>query len=175
MTQQAHDTTAASGARQFISILVGEEEYGVEITAIREIRGWTPTTSLPGTPRHMRGVIDLRGAVIPVLDLRALFTNALTEPSSRHVIMVVNVDGHDIGLLVDAVADILTVADGTIQPVPELDSRHPGGNGQTEALSGIVAVEGRMVALLALSHLLQHPASAAITAAVQELLPEGTR
>lgn len=143
--RQAGDGTP----RQFISFTIGEEEYGVDIIAIREIKGWTPTTSLPETPGYMRGVIDLRGAIIPILDLRARFTGQLTEPSSRHVIMVVNVDGRDLGLLVDAVADILTVAPETIQPIPELEHAH-----HSETLSGIVAVDGRMVALLDLPQLL---------------------
>lgn len=136
-------------ARQFISFTIGGEEYGIDIIAIREIKGWSPTTTLPETPPYMRGVIDLRGSIIPILDLRARFTGVLTEVSSRHVIMVVNVEGRDLGILVDAVADILTVAPGQIQPVPELEQAQ-----RTEALAGIVAVDGRMVALLDLPHLL---------------------
>lgn len=152
MTGSPQDESRQAGTgtpRQFISFTIGEEEYGVDIIAIREIKGWTPTTSLPETPGYMRGVIDLRGAIIPILDLRARFTGQLTEPSSRHVIMVVNVDGRDLGLLVDAVADILTVAPEAIQPIPELEHAH-----HSETLSGIVAVDGRMVALLDLSQLL---------------------
>lgn len=141
---------ASAHPRQFISFTIGEEEYGVDIIAIREIKGWTPTTALPETPAHMRGVIDLRGAIIPILDLRARFTGTLTEPTSRHVIMVVSVDDRDLGILVDAVADIITVSPDMIQPVPELERAQ-----RSESLSGIVAVDGRMVALLDLSHLLQ--------------------
>ncbi|HTH18224.1 MAG TPA: chemotaxis protein CheW [Magnetospirillum sp.] len=142
----------ADGAtRQFISITIGDEEYGVDIIAIREIRGWTPTTILPDSPAHMRGVIDLRGSVVPVLDLRARFGRGLTEAAPRHVIMVVNVDGRDVGILVDAVADILTVPADAIQPVPELEHAHAQRH---DVLSGIVAVDGRMVALLDLEHLL---------------------
>lgn len=150
ITQRNTATGGGDHPRQFISFTIGDEEYGVDIIAIREIKGWTPTTALPETPTHMRGVIDLRGAIIPILDLRARFTGQLTEPSSRHVIMVVSVDGRDLGILVDAVADILTVAPDQIQPVPELEHAQ-----RSESLSGIVAVDGRMVALLDLSHLLQ--------------------
>lgn len=150
ITQQNTATGGDDHPRQFISFTIGDEEYGVDIIAIREIKGWTPTTALPETPTHMRGVIDLRGTIIPILDLRARFTGQLTEPSSRHVIMVVSVDGRELGILVDAVADILTVAPDQIQPVPELEHAQ-----RSESLSGIVAVDGRMVALLDLSHLLQ--------------------
>jgi len=153
MTPNAKDDTAHGGsgpARQFISFTIGGEEYGIDIIAIREIKGWTPTTALPETAQYMRGVIDLRGSIIPILDLRARFTGQLTEATSRHVIMVVSVDGRDLGILVDAVADILTVSPEQIQPVPDLDRAH-----HSDALSGIVAVDGRMVALLDLHHLLQ--------------------
>lgn len=148
---------SGEASRQFISVIIGKEEYGVAITAIREIRGWTPTTALPNTPIHMRGVINLRGAIIPVVDLRARFTGQLTDASSRHVIMVVSVGDRDVGLLVDAVADILTVAAGTIQSVPELE-HSPAAN--DDVLNGIIAVEGRMVALLDLTRLIDHNDSA---------------
>lgn len=160
ITQNDSKTGGSAPPRQFISFTIGEEEYGVDIIAIREIKGWTPTTALPETPAHMRGVIDLRGAIIPILDLRARFTGALTDPTSRHVIMVVSVEGRDLGILVDAVADILTVSPDQIQPVPELEQAQ-----RSESLSGIVAVDGRMVALLDLAHLLQSHALPAPAAA----------
>ncbi|MCR6631185.1 MAG: chemotaxis protein CheW [Magnetospirillum sp.] len=160
---------ASATPRQFISFTIGDEEYGVDIIAIREIKGWTPATALPETPGYMRGVIDLRGAIIPILDLRARFTGALTEPSSRHVIMVVNVEGRDLGILVDAVADILTVAPDAIQPVPELEHAH-----RAEVLNGIVAVDGRMVALLDLSNLLHAPILAQLDAAPPASAPTAT-
>lgn len=142
-------SSAVSGQRQFISFTIGSEEYGVEIIAIREIKGWTATTALPDTPVYLRGVMDLRGAIIPIIDLRARFGGGLTEVSSRHVIIVVAVESREIGILVDAVADIITVPVSDIQPIPELDHAH-----RAELLAGIVAVDGRMVALLDLVRLL---------------------
>ncbi|MBC7952938.1 MAG: purine-binding chemotaxis protein CheW [Rhodospirillaceae bacterium] len=142
--------------RQFISFTIGDEEYGVQITAIREIKGWTATTALPDTPIYMRGVMDLRGAIIPIIDLRARFGGGLTAISSRHVIIVVAVEGREVGILVDAVADIITVADSAIQAIPELDHSH-----HAELLAGIVAVEGRMVALLDLTCLFDAHSAAA--------------
>jgi purine-binding chemotaxis protein CheW len=134
--------------RQFISFTIGDEEYGVDIMAIREIKGWTATTELPNTPDYMRGVINLRGAIIPILDLRARFGAGLTEAQARHVIIVVAVRQRVVGILVDGVADIITVAVGDIQPIPELD------HGDTsDFLTGLVTVDGRMVALLDLNTL----------------------
>ncbi|MBC7907235.1 MAG: chemotaxis protein CheW [Rhodospirillaceae bacterium] len=134
--------------RQFISFTIGDEEYGVDIMAIREIKGWTATTELPNTPDYMRGVINLRGAIIPILDLRARFGAGVTDAQARHVIIVVAVRQRVVGILVDGVADIITVAVGDIQPIPELD------HGDTaDFLTGLVTVEGRMVALLDLNTL----------------------
>ena len=134
--------------RQFISFTIGDEEYGVDIMAIREIKGWTVTTELPNTPAYMRGVINLRGAIVPILDLRARFGGGHTEAEARHVIIVVAVGSRVAGLLVDAVADIITVAAADIQPIPELE-----GMDHATFLTGLVTVDGRMVALLDLHHL----------------------
>jgi len=131
-----------TSTKQFISFTIGDEEYGVDIMAIREIKGWTATTELPNTPAFIRGVINLRGAIVPILDLRARFSAARTDASARHVIIVA-VGSRVAGILVDAVADIITVATGDIQPVPQLD--HASAHG---FLTGLVGVEGRMVALL---------------------------
>lgn len=134
-----------SNIRQFISFTIGDEEYGVDIMAIREIKGWTATTELPNTPAYMRGVINLRGAIVPILDLRARFTGSQTDAMPRHVIIVVAVGTRVAGILVDAVADILAVPDDDIQPIPQTEQEGNGGNG---FLTGLVTVEGRMVALL---------------------------
>jgi purine-binding chemotaxis protein CheW len=138
----------AGGTRQFISFTIGDEEYGVDIMAIREIKGWTASTELPNTPEYMRGVINLRGAIVPIFDLRSRFSGGLTQASARHVIIVVSVHDRVIGILVDAVADIITVSAADIQPVPELDHHDHSG-----FLTGLVTVEGRMVALLDLHQL----------------------
>ncbi len=139
---------AAGEARQFISFTIGDEEYGVDIMAIREIKGWTATTELPNTPPYVRGVINLRGAIVPIFDLRTRFGGGVTTASARHVIMVVSVRARVVGILVDAVADIITITAGNIQPVPELERKT-----DSTFLSGLVTVEGRMVALLDLDSL----------------------
>lgn len=135
-----------TSTKQFISFTIGDEEYGVDIMAIREIKGWTATTELPNTPAFMRGVINLRGAIVPILDLRARFSTVQTDASPRHVIIVVAVGTRVAGILVDAVADIITVATDDIQPVPQLDHAATSG-----FVTGLVTVEGRMVALLDLN------------------------
>jgi purine-binding chemotaxis protein CheW len=132
---------------QFITFTVGAEEYGVDVMTIREIKGWTAVTALPETPPYVRGVIDLRGAIVPIFDLRTRFGGGLTEATPRHVVVVLAVHGHMAGILVDAVADILTADAATIQPVPDME--HVGA----AFIDGLVTTEGRMVALLDLNRL----------------------
>ena len=144
----ALQAATAGESRQFISFTIGDEEYGVDIMAIREIKGWVPTTELPNTPTYVRGVINLRGAIVPIFDLRARFGGGDTSASARHVIIVVSVRSRVVGILVDAVADIISITSSSIQPVPELEHKTEAG-----FLAGLVTVEGRMVALLDLDRL----------------------
>ena len=121
---------------QFITFKVGEEEYGVDIMRVREIKGWTETTSLPNSPAYMRGVLNLRGTIVPIYDLRARFGLGETAATSVHVIVIVAVRERLIGILVDAVSDILTVAIADIRAVPETER----GLDQ-KFLSGLVSFE----------------------------------
>ena len=143
------DAAVSAATRQFISFTVAEEEYGVDIMSIREIKGWTPATALPEVPEYVRGVIDLRGSIVPIIDVRARFHGGQTEVTPTHVILVVAIGEMMVGLLADAVVDIVSVSSSDIQPVPELDHHD-----HSAFLAGIVSVEGRMVILLDLNHLL---------------------
>jgi purine-binding chemotaxis protein CheW len=144
MSAEVSDVNAE--AAQFITFRIGEEEFGVDIVKVREIKGWTETTNLPSAPSYMLGVLNLRGIIVPTYDLRARFGLGHTEPSKSHVIVIVTVGGRIFGILVDAVSDILTVATRKIRPVPEM-----GGDLDQRFLSGLVTIESRMVALLDLS------------------------
>lgn len=135
--------------RQFITFTIGAEEYGVDIMAVREIKGWMATTRLPNAPRHVRGVINLRGTIVPIFDLRARFGQGLTEATKTHVVVIVSIGARVVGLLVDAVSDILAISASGILPVPEMERTV-----DVDYLSGLVTVDGRMVALLDLDRLL---------------------
>ncbi|WP_084148942.1 chemotaxis protein CheW [Terasakiella pusilla] len=128
---------------QYITFTIGEEEYGVDIMAVREIKAWTETTHLPNTPEFMRGVLNLRGTIVPIFDLRCRFGMGLTEATKMHVVIIVRVEDRMVGVLVDTVSDIITVGQNQLQQVPKMDR-----NIDDEYLSGLVTVEGRMVALL---------------------------
>lgn len=129
--------------RQYISFNVGNELYAVEITMVREIKGWIPTTSLPNSPEYMRGVINLRGVIVPVFDLRTRFCRGQTEPGKNHVVIIVRLDERTIGILVDAVCDILTISSAEILAVPDQDA-----NPEYNFTEGLVSVAEKMVAII---------------------------
>ncbi len=146
--------TLVAGAkeRELIAFRIGEQEFCVDIMAVREIRGWAPVTPLPHSPAFLRGVLNLRGAVLPIVDLAARLGLPPAEPSARHVIIVAQVNGQVIGLLVEAVSDILTVGDGSIQPPPEVASGRV-----RNFVQGLLAIEGRMVSFISLDRVLPRP------------------
>lgn len=160
---------ATGETRQFVTFTVGEEVYAVDIMAVREIKGWTEVARLPNQPDHMRGVLNLRGVIVPIFDLRCRFGQGLTEATAIHVVVIVAVAARTVGILVDSVSDILTVGVAEIRPVPELDSRGDHG-----FLKGLAASGERMVALLNLEELFDlndvphGPAGAADLAAAKE-------
>ena len=112
----------AGGMKELISFRIGAQEFCVDIMAIREIRGWTAATALPQSPSFVKGVINLRGAVLPIVDLASRLGFESTEASDRNVIIVAQIGEQVVGLLVDAVSDILTVTDDVIQPTPDVAS-----------------------------------------------------
>ncbi len=102
---------------ELLSFHVGDHEYSVDIMSVREIRGWTHTTSLPHSPEFVRGVINLRGTVLPVIDLDLRLGLDGSEPSERNVIIVVDIQGRSLGLRVDAVSDILSIPLDAMTPL----------------------------------------------------------
>lgn len=138
-----------SGQYQFLTFTIGSEEYGVDIMTVREIKGWTETTRLPNTPEYMRGVMNLRGLIIPIFDLRARFTGQLTEATPKHVTIVLAAGERTVSVLADTVSDILSVSGDDIKPAPEIDSAV-----DQRYVTGLIAVENRMVVILDIEKLL---------------------
>lgn len=132
-----------AGQQQFITFTVGDQEYGVDIMSVREIKGWVETTLLPNTPEYMRGVLNLRGVIVPIFDLRCRFGLGKTDATNLHVIVIIAVKNRMVGILVDTVSDILTVSNSDIRDVPKMETLI-----EEEYLSGLVTIEDRMVALL---------------------------
>jgi len=138
-----------SSEMELLTFRVGEHEYSVDIMSVREIRGWTPTTSLPHSPDYVRGVINLRGTVLPVLDLATRLGQEDNGPDERNVIIVVDSGGRTVGLRVDAVSDILTLPVSDLQPPPDLAT-----NDGASFVRSLTLIEGRMVRILDLDNVL---------------------
>lgn len=144
------ETKSEDGAaRELIAFRVGAQEFCVNIMAVCEIRGWTAATALPQAPRFMRGVINLRGTVLPIIDFAARIGLPTTEPTARHVVIVAQINHQQVGLLVDAVSDILTVRDESIQATPDIAS-----DLVKQFVRGLLPVDGRMISLISLDHVL---------------------
>lgn len=135
--------------RELIAFRIGEQEFCVDIRAVREIRGWTKATALPQSPAYVRGVINLRGAVLPIVDLSCRLGLGSATPSARHVIIVARIGLRTVGLLVEAVSDILTFSEEMIQPTPDIAC-----DTVRSFVKGVIPVEGRMISLIALDDLL---------------------
>lgn len=135
--------------RELISFRIGAQEFCVDIMAVREIRGWTSATPIPHSPNYVRGVINLRGAVLPIVDLAARLGFAITEPTARSVIIVAHIGDRTVGLLVDAVSDILTVSDDVVQPTPDVTC-----DTVKAFVKGILAVDDRLISLISLDRVL---------------------
>lgn len=154
MTQEAKNPTQDD--LELLAFRVGEQEYSVDIMKVREIRGWSPATSLPHAPDYVRGVINLRGAVLPIIDLSARLGMASIEATSRNVIIVMQLETQTLGILVDAVSDILTLKASDIQPPPELAN----AKGST-FISGLTIIEDRMIRVIDLAGILPDTAQVA--------------
>ncbi|MCR8725044.1 chemotaxis protein CheW [Frigidibacter sp. ROC022] len=135
--------------RELVTFRVAGQDFCMDIMSVREIRGWTPSTALPHAPDHVRGVINLRGAVVPIVDLAQRLGLGPVSPTARHVIIIARLGAQTVGLLVEAVSDILTVPLAAIQPTPEIAGPELQGT-----IEGVIARGDRMIRMVALDSLL---------------------
>lgn len=142
--------------KQFVAFSIGERDFCVDIMDVREIRAWAGATSLPNAPEYVRGVINLRGNIVPVIDLRARFGHGLTDAENSHVVVIVMIEKQLHGLLVDSVSDILNVADKDIAEVPSNDL-----GTRSNYLDGIITEGDGMVAIISLDRLVTGELTAA--------------
>lgn len=151
--------------REYLTFAIAGQDYGVEILSVREIRGWTRETPLPNTAGGVRGVVNLRGQVIPIFDLRVRLNAAATPPTANHVVIIVEAHAGIYGLLVDSVSDIVSLDEAELQPVPETvaDTEHG-------FVTALAARDERMVSLLDLDRLVEGRTVAALNAPDTPLL-----
>lgn len=145
--------------RQLVVFELGNEAYGININAVREIIRMQAITSVPDSPEYVRGVINLRGRVIPVADLRRRFRLPETEASADTRVLVVDIAGEDIGVVVDAVTEVKRVLNSAVEPASTLST--------TDAsyyIEGIAKLDNQLLILLDLEHALRGPALAGAAA-----------
>lgn len=162
MTAAAHDLKP--GLDQYLTFVLGSEEYGVNILRVQGIQGWDRVTAIPNTPEFILGVINLRGAIVPIVDLRRRFGLPTADFGPTTVVIVVKVarekQERTLGLVVDAVSEVCNVGADDCKPAPDF-----GGSVETNFVQGLVAVGERMVILLNIDKLVSEGLLGALPAA----------
>jgi purine-binding chemotaxis protein CheW len=147
------NAVADAGSKQVLTFTLGDETYGVDILRVQEIRGWSPVTRIPQAPTHVLGVLNLRGSIVPIVDMRMRFSLERAEYTPLTVIIVLSVQSsigrRDFGVVVDGVSDVIDVPTADVKDAPEM-----GEHVSTEFIEGLAAVSGRMVMLLDIDHLI---------------------
>jgi len=142
-----------AGGGQYLTFMLADEEYGVEILRVQEIKGWDSATPIPNTPDYLLGVLNLRGAIVPIIDLRKRFALDSVAYGPSTVVIVVRITFDDqhrtVGLVVDAVADVYRLDSNEIQPPPDM-----GGAIHAEFVRGLATVEEKLVILLDVDRLI---------------------
>lgn len=143
MAENSAHVGAASG--EFLAFRAGGQDFCVDVMSIREIRGWAIATPVPHSPDFVRGVINLRGTVLPILDLAVRLGLPAAEPTARHAIIVTQVGSQVVGLLVEGVSDIITVGLEKIQPTPDVAS-----DMAKNFVKGVIPLDEKLIGMLAI-------------------------
>lgn len=144
----SRETAAVSDSSQFLTFTLQDEEYGIEILKVQEIKGYSKITPIPTAPHYIKGVLNLRGTVVPVVDLRTRFSMLEKEYDQFTVIIVVNLGAKVVGLLVDTVSDVLDIPTAEIEVTPEL-----AGDVDSTCITGMGKIDDRIVMLLDIARL----------------------
>ncbi len=144
-----HSQSGAGELREFLSFRLGAEEYGIEILKVQEIRGWEQPTAIANTPAFIKGVINLRGIIVPIVDLRLKFNLGEAKYDEFTVVIILSVAKRVVGAVVDAVSDVLSLSAGQIKPAPEFSAAL-----ETQFITGLGTLEERMLILLDIEKLM---------------------
>jgi purine-binding chemotaxis protein CheW len=154
----AAETGAQAGAHEFLTFTLGAEEYGVDILKVQEIRGYGTVTRIPDAPDFVKGVINLRGTIVPVVDMRLKFKLGRADYNTFTVMIILNVADRVVGMVVDSVSDVVALTPAQIRPAPEL-----GSSVGAQFLTGIGALDSRMLILIDIERLMTSAEMALIT------------
>jgi purine-binding chemotaxis protein CheW len=145
--QEAERVTAIGG--EFLTFRLGSEEYGIDILKVQEIRSYEPPTRIANCPEFIKGVVNLRGVIVPIVDLRLKLGCAGVEYNSFTVVIVLNVRGRVVGAVVDSVSDVLALSKDAIKPAPSMNS-----SVDTQYITGIGSISDRMLILMDIENLM---------------------
>ncbi len=137
------DNLLSADSNQFLTFTLGDEEYGVDILKVQEIKGYVPNTRIPNAPSDVRGVLNLRGTIVPIVDLRSKFNLGTIEYDQFTAIVVVVVQNRVMGMIVDSVSEVINIPPSDIQPPPDF-----GGNMNSSMLRGIAKVGDKLIIVL---------------------------
>ena len=132
----------AEGSREFLIFKLGQEEYGVEILKVQEIRGYEAVTQIANAPAHIKGVINLRGVIVPIVDMRIKFNLGEASYDRFTVVIILSLLERVVGMVVDGVSDVITLGADQVRAAPEF-----GGSLDTEYITGLGAAGDRMLIL----------------------------
>ena len=148
-TALQHSIAAETGSQEFLVFSLGEEEYAIDILKVQEIRGYENVTRIANAPDFIKGVANLRGVIVPIVDLRIKFNLGKVEYNEQTVVIILNLDRRVVGIVVDGVSDVLMLNAGQIRPAPEF-----GATLSTEYLTGLGTVDERMLILVDIERLM---------------------
>ncbi|MGH1438798.1 MAG: chemotaxis protein CheW [Cellvibrionaceae bacterium] len=148
-----NDVDFISSGQQYLSFMLGSESYGVDILSVKEIRGWEDATLVPNSPDYVKGVVNLRGTIVPIIDLRIRFDIGSVDFSPTTVVIILSgkseTGDKTVGFIVDAVSDVLDVEDSDMKASPEFDGSVPA-----HYIHGLVNTNESVVTVLDIEHLL---------------------
>ncbi len=145
----ASDNNSSEPVQEFLTFTLGSEEYAIDILRVQEIRGYDQVTAIANSPAFIKGVINLRGAIVPIVDLRIKFNLPSVTYDPFTVVIILNVLNRIVGIVVDSVSDVLALMPNEIKPAPEF-----GGSFDTQYLMGLATVEERMLILVNIEQLM---------------------
>ena len=155
MGEEGTEAGAASNVDQYLTYTVGNQQYGVRILSVREIRGWETVARVPNTPAYMKGILNLRGTAVPVVDLRMRLAHAAPVYDATTVLIVLgaSIDGAEriAGIVVDSVSDVMNASGDEIHATPDF-----GEGVDTEFVTGLAEFEGNMVMLFDVDAFMRH-------------------
>jgi len=147
--QTAYITNEEYKSRELLTFTLGREEYGIDILKVQEIRGYEAVTTIANAPEFIKGVINLRGIIVPIVDMRIKFNLANVSYDDSTVVIILNVANRVVGMVVDGVSDVITLKGEQVKPAPEF-----GASLDTKYLQGLGTVEERMIILVDIEKLM---------------------